>query len=206
MDAGAALLTTAIALGLLAFYEPCTIATHTLFAARAHAAPPGGRRRALAGLVIVRCALLALLFAAAAALGPLRPPATVAAAALAAIGVVYLVTRRRYLPVPHVEVFRLFPAHNRLSASIRLGLTLPACTLPLVAITAAFAATVGRPGLAAAAGVLFGAAFAAPTLHHAAVGLAPVRRAFLAHAAAATPWLTAGLLWGGAAWIWQASG
>ena len=200
------LLSAAVALGLLSVYEPCSIATHTLFAARAHASPRGERRRALAELVVARCALLAALFGAAAAFGPLRPPALAAATVLVAIGAIYLVARTRYLPVPHVEVFHLLPAQACLSAGAKIGLTLPACTLPLVAITGALAAAIGRPGLAAIAGVLFGTAFAAPTLYHAAVGFAPVRRTFLAHAAAVTPWLTAGLIWGGAAWVWQSGG
>jgi cytochrome c-type biogenesis protein len=204
MDAAGVLLATAVALGALSFYEPCTIATHTLFAARVHAAPRGARRRALAAFVVARCTLLAALLGMAAMAGPVHPPAIIAAAALAAIGVVYLVTRRRYLPVPHLEAFRLLPAHERLPDAVKLALTLPACTLPLVAIAAAISAAVGRPGLAAVAGVLFGAAFAAPTLRQATAGLAPARRRFLARAAAATPWLTAGLLWGGALWIWHA--
>lgn len=199
------LIGTAAALGLLSFYEPCTIATHTLFAARVHAAPPGERRRALMGLLGARCALLALLFAGVATLGPLHLPAAAATAALGIVGAVYLVTRTHYLPVPHLEVFRLLPAGERAAAGVRLGLTLPACTLPLVAITAALAATTGRPILSAGAGVLFGAAFAAPTLHDVSAGLAPDRRRLLARAAAAAPWLTAGLLWGGAVWVWQAS-
>jgi cytochrome c-type biogenesis protein len=206
VDAAGVLLATAVALGTLSFYEPCTIATHTLFAARAHATMRGARGRALAEFVVARCTLLAAVFAGAAMVGPVQPPGIVAAAALLAIGLVYLVTRRRYLPVPHVEAFRLLPMQDRLPDGVKLALTLPACTLPLAAITAAIGAAVGRPGLAAVAGVLFGATFAAPTLRHVTSGLGPARRRFLARAATATPWLTAGLLWGGALWVWQASG
>jgi cytochrome c-type biogenesis protein len=203
VEVGAVLLPIALVLGLLAFYEPCTIATHTLFAARAHAAPPRRRREKLTGLVIARCALLAALLGAAAALGPWSAPAGAAALALVTIGLVYLVTRWRYLPVPHLEAFRVLPAHDRLPEGVRLGLTLPACTLPLVAIAAALAAMTGRPALSAAAGAIFGAAFAAPTLRDSIRGLEPARRAFLARAAAAA-WLTTALLWIGAAWVWRA--
>jgi cytochrome c-type biogenesis protein len=201
----AALFVTALVLGALSFYEPCTIATHTLFAARAHAAPVGERRRALVGLVASRCALLAALLGLAAVLGPVGVSASVAVVALGAIGAVYLVTRRVYLPVPHVEVYRLVPGRERLPEGVRLGLTLPACTLPLVAITAALAAVSAKPAVAAAAGALFGAAFSAPTIWHALTGLDPSRRAFLSKAAATTPYLTTALLWGGAAWVWQAA-
>lgn len=205
MDIGIALLATAFALGLLSFHEPCTIATHTLFAARVHAAPRGERRRALARLLGARCALLVLVFAGAAAVGPAHLPTTATIAALGMTGAVYLVTRTRYLPVPHLEVSSLLPAAAHADAGVRLGLTLPACTLPLIAVTAALAAASGRPILSATAGVLFGAAFAAPTLRDACAGLAPGRRVFLERAARATPYLTAGLLWSGAVWVWRGS-
>lgn len=47
---------TAAALGLLSFFEPCTIATHTLFSARAHADLRAARHGALLGLWITRSA------------------------------------------------------------------------------------------------------------------------------------------------------
>jgi cytochrome c-type biogenesis protein len=200
-----ALILAAAGLGLLSFFEPCTIATHTLFAARAHAAPPGERNRALAGLVLARCALLAGLFGTAAVLGPMSVTGVAAIVVLGAIGLVYLVTRRFYLPVPHLELYRVLPEQERLSAGVKLGLTLPACTLPLVAVTAALAALTAKPAIAVAAGVLFGTAFSAPTIRHALTGFDRARRAFLSRAAAATPYLTTALLWGGAAWVWHAS-
>jgi len=60
---------SAALLGLLAFFEPCTIATHTLFAVHAHRAP---RRQCCRGLLAVwatrALALAALLAGAVAAL------------------------------------------------------------------------------------------------------------------------------------------
>jgi hypothetical protein len=50
------------------------------------------------------------------------------------MGAIYLVTIRLYLPVPHLEVFRLLPGGAKLSEGLRLGLTLPACVLPLLMI------------------------------------------------------------------------
>lgn len=61
------LLIVAGVLGLLGFFEPCTVATHTLFAARTHA--DAHRTRALAQLLAARSLLLALAFMTAAALG-----------------------------------------------------------------------------------------------------------------------------------------
>ena len=56
---------------------------------------------------------------------------------LGVLGAVYLISRRVYLPVPHLEFFRLIPGYARVPHGIRLGLTIPACTLPLVVVVGA---------------------------------------------------------------------
>ena len=122
------LLTTAAVLGLLSFLEPCTIATHTLFAARTHRDSPKQRSLALARLMLARTGLLTLIFGAAAAIGLTALSPAVAMLMLGAIGLIYLITRKVYLPVPHLEFFRLVPRHDGLSKGLKLGLTLPACT------------------------------------------------------------------------------
>ena len=156
----ALLLATAAGLGLLAFFEPCTIATHTLFAARSSRDAAHRRRAALAQLVLSRSALLAGLFGTAAAIGLDGLSASQAALMLGTIGTVYLVTRRVYLPVPHLEFFRLIPRGRRLPQALRLGLTLPACTLPLVAVVGVIAALSQRIDLALGAGLAFAGMFA----------------------------------------------
>ncbi len=200
------LIVTAAGLGLLAFFEPCTIATHTLFAARSSRDDAGRRRLALTQLVIARSALLAGLFGLAAAIGLDGLSAPQASLMLGFIGAVYLVTRRVYLPVPHVECFRLIPGGRRLPQAVRLGLTLPACTLPLVAVVGILAALVQRIDLALWAGLVFTAMFTLPTVWDSLRGLSPPHRAFLGRAAAASPYATALLLWSGALVIWRTGG
>lgn len=197
------LLIAAATLGFLAFFEPCTIATHTLFAVRAHHAAPTQRALALAQLMIARVVLLAAIFASAAVLGLATLPTRVAMAMLVVIGIVYLVTRKVYLPVPHLEFFRLFPGQDHLSQGFKLGLTLPACTLPLVVIVAVLSALTQRPASAALAGALFALTFTLPTLWGSVHGLGADARAFLAKAALFSPYLTTALLWGAAFSIWQ---
>jgi len=199
----ALLIVTAAGLGLLAFFEPCTIATHTLFAARSsHDAAPR-RRVALAQLVLSRSALLAGLFGTAAVIGLDRLSAPQAALMLGIIGMVYLVTRRVYLPIPHLEFFRLIPGGHQLPQALKLGLTLPACTLPLVAVIGAIAALGQRIDLALWAGLAFAGMFSLPTVWDSLRGLNPAHLAFLGKAAGASPYVTALLLWGGAFLIWQ---
>jgi len=198
-----ALLTTAAVLGLLAFFEPCTIATHTLFAARVHHDSPKQRSLALARLMLARTGLLALIFGAAAVIG-LSALSTVAAMLmLGVMGLVYLVTRKVYLPVPHIEFFRLIPRHHNLSPELKLGLTLPACTLPLVLIVGFLSALARHPAVAALAGFVFAAMFTLPTLWGSAHGMGSAARAFLGVAASLTPYITTGLMWGTAFFLWQ---
>ena len=199
----AVLLVTAAALGLLAFFEPCTIATHTLFAVRASHDAVRQRRVALAQLVLSRSILLAGLFGIAAAIGLDGISITRATLMLCIIGAVYLVSRRIYLPVPHLELFRIIPSGHQLPQALKLGLTLPACTLPLVAVVSAIAALGHRIDIALWAGLAFAGMFSLPTVWDSLHGLNPAHLAFLGKAAGASPYVTALLLWGGAFLIWQ---
>ncbi|MDA8255380.1 MAG: hypothetical protein M0Z99_07065 [Betaproteobacteria bacterium] len=199
----AVLLVTAAALGLLAFFEPCTIATHTLFAARASHDAAHQRRSALAQLILSRTILLAAIFGIAAALGLDGISAPRAALMLGLIGTVYLVSRRIYLPVPHLEFFRIIPRGHQLPQALKLGLTLPACTLPLVAVVGVIAALGHRVDIALGAGLAFAGMFSLPTVWDSLHGLNAAHRAFLGKAAGASPYVTAALLWSGAFLIWQ---
>lgn len=197
------LIITATVLGFLSFFEPCTIATHTLFAARASRDTAWRRRRALVHLVLSRMGLLAAIFATAALIGLEQFPVNAAIAMLGAIGAIYLVSRRIYLPVPHIEFFRLLPRHDRLAQGLKLGLTLPACTLPLVAMVGVIAALTRQPDMAVLAGLAFAGMFSLPTLWDSTHGFDAAHRAFLGKAAAVSPYITTLLLWGGAFLIWQ---
>jgi cytochrome c-type biogenesis protein len=197
------LLITAAVLGLLSFFEPCTIATHTLFAARAHRDSRKQRALALAQLMLARTGLLASIFGAAAAIGLAALSPVVAMLMLGAIGLVYLITRKVYLPVPHLEFFRLIPRHDCLSQGLKLGLTLPACTLPLVLIVGILSALTGQPAVSVLAGFVFAAMFTLPTLWGSARGLGSVARMFLGKAATLSPYITTALLWGTAFLLWQ---
>jgi cytochrome c-type biogenesis protein len=197
------LLVTAAGLGLLAFFEPCTIATHTLFAARTHHDAAPRRRSALAQLVCSRAALLATIFATAGWLGLERIPAEAAMTMLGVIGAIYLVSRRIYLPIPHLEFFRLIPGRHSPSQAIKLGLTLPACTLPLVAVVGVISALSRRPDLGALAGFAFAGMFSLPTLWDSMCGFSAAHRTFLSKAAGASPYITSLLLWSGAFLIWR---
>lgn len=196
------LLMTAAVLGFLSFFEPCTIATHTLFAIRNNHATAKQRWLALVQLVLSRMGLLVIIFSSAAAMGIAELSANVAILMLSVIGLIYLITRKIYLPVPHLEFFRLIPVHEKLSQGLKLGLTLPACTLPLVLIVAILSALTQQVAVAAWAGLVFAIMFTLPTLWDSTHELNAAHRVFLSKAANLSPYVTTLLLWSGAFLIW----
>ena len=196
------LLAAATLLGMLAFFEPCTIATNTLYSVRAHRE---GTRRCCHELITVwlaRCALSVTLLAVLVAVlprpewGPWMPSMILAVMAL-----VYVVSRFVYLPVPHLEFWRLLPGGRRLGEGLRLGLTLPACTLPLFAVVAGIAVTADSIAAAIWAGLAFGSFFTLPMVAASLRGLGPDARDLLDRAARGSPWATAVLLLGTALYL-----
>jgi len=189
-------------LGLLSFFEPCTIATHTLFSVRIHARRSPMEHGELLALWIARSLLLVGLLLLTVVLP--APPyfgGNIPSLMLAVIASVYLVSRFIYIPVPHLEFWKLLPGGEVYPQAIKLGMTLPACTLPLFVIVGAVTAAQGSWPLAVVAGLLFATLFTAPTAVTAFVGLSEAGRRFLDGAARATPYVAAALLYGAAVYF-----
>jgi cytochrome c-type biogenesis protein len=192
----------AATLGLLSFFEPCTIATHTLFSVRVHTKPRAARILDLATLwmtrtlLVVSLLLLAVMFVPAPAWGGYAPSLI-----LAVMASVYIVSRFVYVPVPHLALWRLLPSAEVLPPAVKLALTLPACTLPLFLIVAALAVTFDSAPHAAAAGLLFASLFTLPTAVVAMTGLTRRLQHLLEASAATTSYLTAALLYGASVYL-----
>ena len=196
------LLVTAAGLGLLAFFEPCTIATHALFAARAHRKKQNAGAMDMLLIWGARSLLITGLFVAATLLtrAPEIQPIT-AAYVLTGMALVYLLSRKLYLPVPHLEFFRLLPGAGRLPDSIRLGLTAPACTLPLLVILLVLVISANSLSIALLAGILFASFFTLPILLASINGMNDSTKDLFSRAAGSTPYLTAFLLLAAAVWL-----
>jgi len=196
------LLITAALLGTLAFFEPCTIATHTLFSARSHHQSRKACCQGLLGVWLTRSVLVILLLVMATVImpaphwGPYLPSMV-----LSAMGVLYLVSRFVYIPVPHLEFYRLLPDGKNLPFAMQLGLTLPACTIPLFVVIVGMTITVGSIAVAAIAGFLFATLFTAPMVITSFKGVHADGRELLNHAAKGSPYLTAVLLFGSALYL-----
>ncbi|WP_248884239.1 cytochrome c biogenesis CcdA family protein [Acidithiobacillus acidisediminis] len=182
------LLLTSAALGLLSFFEPCTIATHTVFAARSHAQ----HGRGVLTLWITRSIFLAAILAVAAQLipsphwGPYLPSIV-----LAAIALPFIISRFMYLPVPHFTFYKLIPGGARWPQPFQLAWTLPACALPLFGIVGGVAVTLHHPLWAAIAGAIYASAFTLPVITAAWLGTGPRLLGFLDRTAPAAPVVTA---------------
>ncbi len=185
------LLTTAGVLGLLAFFEPCTIATHTLFAVRAHQ-NPARRFPALLAIFFSRALLVIVLLLSLVALFPaLRWSPVFTGGILLFLAAVYIVSRFTYVPIPHLEFYKLLPSSWTQNPGVRLGLTLPACTIPLFAVTAGLAVTVNSFPAAALAGFLFATLFTLPTAIAMFRGVSSSGRVVLERSSRITPFITA---------------
>ncbi len=188
------LLITAALLGLLAFYEPCTIATHTLFSVRVHQQSGARLFTPVFLLWLIRSAFLSTLLALAVFLTtPFVWNGYFPSLILALIATVYIVSRFVYLPVPHLELYRLWPQADAIPEPVRLGLTLPACTLPLFLIVTGMSIQVNSIIFAILAGLLFSSLFTLPVMISSIRGIKDQR--LLDQLARSTPFFTAGLLY-----------
>jgi cytochrome c-type biogenesis protein len=159
-----------VALGLLGFVEPCSVAAHGLFAAYLRARPAGARRTELLRFAATRAAVFGLLGLGAALAGQVVLAARGAVnlalgVALVALGVAYAVRGGR-LPALGSGVGRYLAGHRDRSAPLGLvaGLSLPACATPL--LLAALAAGASAAGILQGflALFLFGVALSLPLL------------------------------------------
>jgi len=190
------LLITAALLGLLAFYEPCTIATHTLFSVRVHRQSGASLFASVFLLWLIRSSFLVTLLVLAVFLTtPFVWNAYFPSLILALIATVYIVSRFVYLPVPHLELYRLWPQADAIPEPVRLGLTLPACTLPLFLIVAGISIQVDSVVFAILAGLLFSSLFTLPVMISSFRGIQEKDQRLLAQLAKSTPFFTAGLLY-----------
>ena len=192
------LLFTAALLGLLAFFEPCTIATHTLYSVKVNQSNDKNVCcQSLLSVWLSRSFLLIVIFVSAVLFT--SPPAwseSLPSIILSVMAIIYLVSRFIYIPVPHLEFHKLLPGSKRLPYSIQLGLTLPACTLPLIIIVVGMSITLDSIVYAAVAGLVFASLFTAPMVIASAKGLDENSLELLNRAAKGSPYLTAVLLFG----------
>lgn len=190
------LLLTVALLGLLAFFEPCTIATHTLYSVRMHQQNSQQMFNRIFLLWISRSLLIVSLLSISVWLFEIPQwNDWILGVILLLIASVYLISRIIYIPVPHLEFFKIIPglsnSNKAWSQSIQLGLTLPACTLPLILIVIGLAVNDGSIRFAIFFGLLFSSLFTLPLLIAALLGVDDKGAEFLRRSALSAPYITA---------------
>lgn len=192
-----AILVFGIVLGALAFFEPCAIASNVLFTQYVQRISRRERFGQLGRMVLARIGLLVALGFAVSALaraGGIALPALFLPIAYGLFGLVYVVSRFVYIPVPHIRFHGIVPgAERRLAEGTKLGLTLPACTIPLAGALLIALAGAARPILGAAAMLFFAVFFSVPAFIYSFRPATPRTLRFLDRSARMTPYLT-GLL------------
>lgn len=196
------ILLAALLLGTLAFFEPCTIATHTLFTVRAHRDTSQACYRQLGVVWLSRTLLSCILLSLAVFFIPVPEwGATTPSVVLGIMAVVYLISRFIYIPIPHLTFYKILPYGERLSDAVKLGLTLPACTIPLFIVITGLVVTSQSIVVALLTGLLFASGFTLPMVIAAQKGIHEQGQAFLQSAAKGSPYLTAVLLLGAALYL-----
>ncbi len=179
-------------LGLIAFFEPCTIATHTLFAV--HTKQKNKIIKELSILITTRISLIIILLVVINILfnAPnweiIKPE--ILFIVLAAI---YLVSRYSYIPIPHLDFSELLPSKFKNNNALRLGFTMPACTIPLFIVIVGLTLTIDNIMFTIIAGLVYGVMFSLPTVISVYKGVSTNAATILEYAAKTTPFITAGL-------------
>ena len=182
-------------LGLLAFFEPCAIATHTLIAAQSHQLRGFARWRPLSIMWVSRIMLYLIILNGFVLFIPHgRWSPNFAMYGLLAMALVFLISRFQYIPIPHAEFFRLFPGYSKFSPAFQLGLTLPACTIPLFVIVLGICVAVHSFMFNLLAAFIFATLFSLPVFVLANLGFSQRIRKQLSIVAQWTPLLTSLLL------------
>ncbi len=191
------ILVFAVALGALAFFEPCAIASNVLFTQYLQRVSRRERIGQLGRMALARAGLLAGLGLAVSALaraGGIALPDLFLPVAYGLFGVVYVASRFVYIPVPHIRFHWIVPgAERRLAEGTKLGLTLPACTIPLAGALLMALAGAAHPPLGAAAMLLFALFFSIPAFIYSFRQATPRSLRFLDRSARVTPYLTGAL-------------
>ncbi len=191
-------LTATAVLGMLAFFEPCTISTHTLFAVTSF------RNKKMSDIFILWLSrtffIVSLLLLAHILLPQIIWPEYLPPLILSVMGVLYIVSRYSYIPIPHIEFHKIIPSKS-LPFSIQLGLSLPACTIPLFVIVLLMTLTINSYLFAITAGVIFSFSFCLPTLVLSFSEINDGKKKFLNSSALVTPYVSAALLFGSALYL-----
>jgi len=187
-------LLSAAIIGLLGFFEPCTIATHTLFGIRTHQDKSKAGIINIILLIITRTLLYILLLTITLPLfNKIRWQIISPEIIFIFLSAIYLISRYSYIPIPHINFAALLPKNLKQKDSIRLGLTLPACTIPLFIVVLGLSLTVHKTYFSILLGITYSFMFTLPTVITFIKGTSLKTRKFFIAAAKITPFVTSGL-------------
>ena len=191
---GLILISAVAVIGLLAFFEPCTIATHTLFGVRAYQGNRNNRLVKIFELLFSRMLLSVILLFIFLALFDKQEWGTVSPEIIfAVLAAIYFISRYSYIPIPHFDLSFLLPGKLKNKDSIKLGVTLPACTIPLFIVVIGISLTVHTFTFALLAAIVFSIMFTLPTIITVFKGASIKTRKLFGTTARITPFITSGL-------------
>ncbi|VAX23839.1 hypothetical protein MNBD_IGNAVI01-918, partial [hydrothermal vent metagenome] len=109
------------------------------------------------------------------------------------LAAVYFISRYSYIPIPHIDFSFFLPSKLKEQDSIKLGVTLPACTIPLFIVVIGISLTVHTFTFALIAAVVYSVMFTLPTIVTVFKGASVKTRKIFGTTARITPFITSGL-------------
>ena len=194
-----AILLLGVVLGALAFFEPCAIASNVLFTQYVQRISRRQRFGQLGRMVLARIGLLAALGLAVSAFARARglPCRRCSSRSRTASSASSSSQPLRLHPRAAHQVLRdCSRAEGRLTEGTKIGLTLPACTIPLAGALLMALAGTASPILGAITMSLFAVFFSVPAFIYSFRPATPRTLRFLDRSARATPYLTGGVVRG----------
>lgn len=167
-------------MGLLAFLEPCTIATYSINSVRLYHATTSEKTVAIVQLFILKFLFLLVLFS---LLIYLFDAMTISNLfiiyTLLVFASMFFLGKFIYFHIPHFEFFRLLPNSEKFSQSLKLSLSIPACNIPIIILLSFLVINTHSYGIAAWSAALFTFFYILPTLYFILRGSSSVSRQFL---------------------------
>lgn len=124
-------LALAALLGLLAFLEPCTIATYSMNSARIYKLSNAKKTQNIFYLLFIKSLILAGIFLAITSLFS-EVPLFFIGSVLVVFSIMYILGQKIYFHIPHIDIYRLLPNSKYFSQTLKLSLSIPACNIPIV--------------------------------------------------------------------------
>jgi cytochrome c-type biogenesis protein len=162
-------LSLSLFLGLLAFLEPCTIATYSINSARIHKLDDKEQAKNIFQLLFFKSILLMIIFSAVTYLFS-EVSTLFIGSVLILFSILFIVGQKVYFHIPHIDLYKLMPHSQKLSQTLKLSLSIPACNIPIIILLSLVLINAHSYPLAIISAIIYTFFYTLPTIYLIVVG------------------------------------